>query len=198
MLGNDHRPAVRQETCYANWERHLPLICELHRQKEAHHLITEYSTEAWKRFLSCKEQSRLLPDLASERHPIVERSLVLSEQETYAFERGFLLYESWRLYMDSNGPNDISGLKCNDSRNVTGPNWKCLDDWWDISSDRLSLQSILWFVFDKSRTLVHLVAQQLRKDPSMSTAISSSDDDQTSKFLSRTENQELRYIRSLC
>ncbi|KAF5251671.1 hypothetical protein FANTH_3281 [Fusarium anthophilum] len=203
MLGNTHGPVVRREAFYTNWGSHLPLICELYRQKEeADQLITEYSMKAWKNFLVSEEQDRLQLNLASKRDPIVDRPLVLSEQETYTFERGFLLYESWRLHMHSNEPNDLEGLgalKCHDSGNVPGPHPNCMDPWWAISDDRLYLHSIWSFVFDKFRTLVQSVSQQLRKNPSRSPIMSSSEDNQTSAvFLRMTKAQELRYIRSLC
>lgn len=182
--------------CYRNWGSHLPLICELYRQRrEADHLITEYSTEAWKRLLSWEEEFML------RRNPYFDGPLILLEQETYNLERGFLLFESWRLGMYSGGPDKFYGLgslKDYSSRQVLAQRWDSFGTGIQRSRDCGYLDSILVFVFRKFRVLVHLVSQQLQKDPSKSPTMSSTRNNPTSEFLRRTEDEEVRYISSLC
>ncbi|CZR46624.1 uncharacterized protein FPRO_12074 [Fusarium proliferatum ET1] len=170
--------------CYRNWGSHLPLICELYRQRrEADHLITEYSTEAWKRLLSWEEEFML------RRNPYFDGPLILLEQETYNLERGFLLFESWRLGMYSGGPDKFYGLgslKDYSSRQVLAQRWDSFGTGIHRSRDCGYLDSILVFVFRKFRVLVHLVSQQLQKDPSKSPTMSSTRNNPTSEFLRRT------------
>ncbi|CVK97553.1 uncharacterized protein FMAN_11583 [Fusarium mangiferae] len=189
------KPVVRQEArdlwrfallpsdlpCYTHWGNHLPLICELYRQREeADHLITEYSKEAWKRLLLWIAEVGPLRPPAS-KYPDLDRPLVLSEQETYAFERGFFFII------------DISALTEYSVR-----------PWYYFGTgirgflDSSYFNSMLAFVFDKFRTLVHRVSHQLQKDPSKSPTLLSPEENPTSMFLRRTEDQEVRYIVSLC
>ncbi|KAF5722959.1 hypothetical protein FMUND_2316 [Fusarium mundagurra] len=195
--------SLHDRPCYTNWETHLPLICELYRQRgEADHLMTEYSMEAWNGSLLYAQELRLELDPASEWHPDFDRPLVLSERETYGLERGFLLYESWRLDMYSGGWNDSNGL----SAFKDYASWRILARPWASFGtgirvplrDSRYLKSILAFVFDKFRSFVHLVSQQCWKDPSKPPTMSCSENNQASEFLHRTEDQDLRFILSLC
>lgn len=204
------KPVVRQEACdlwhfallpsdlpcYTNWGNHLPLICELFRQREeTDHLITEYSKEAWKRLLLWIVEVGPLRPPAS-KYPDLDRPLVLSEQETYAFERGFFLYESWRLvsYVD----------ECDEVIDIDALTDYSVRPWYYFGAgirgflDSSYFNSMLAFVFDKFRTLVHRVSHQLQKDPAKSPTLLIPEDNPTSVFLRRTEDQEVRYIMSLC
>ncbi|CCT72543.1 uncharacterized protein FFUJ_12421 [Fusarium fujikuroi IMI 58289] len=205
------KPVVRQEArdlwrfglfpsdlpCYTNWGNHLPLICELYRQREeADHLIIEYSKEAWKRLILWKAEVEPLRPPASKWHPDLDRPLVLSEQETYAFERGFFLYESWRLVSYVDDYDEV--IDIGELTDYYVRPWYYFGTGIRGFLDSSYFYSTLAFVFDKFRTLVQRVSHQLQKDPSKPLTLLSPGDNPTSVFLRRTEDREVRYIVSLC
>jgi hypothetical protein len=211
LLGHSYRFVVRQEvdgllvwlpsdvSCYINWGTHLPMICELYRQREeSDHLITEFAVEGWNKSL-LEARIRLRRDPASKWLPELDRPLALSEGEKSRLERGFLLFDSWRLGMCSGSPHALQEYASSDvirpGRDSFGSG---LDKSWERLHDFVYLLSIFTFVFDKFRSLVHLVAQKLQDCLYKSPTMSCSEHNRTWNFLHRTKHQELRYIKSLC
>ncbi|RSL39368.1 hypothetical protein CEP54_016336, partial [Fusarium duplospermum] len=171
------------------WEGSLPILYDLYQQRqEVDQLIGEYATEAW---------DKLSYDFRRERgikSPLIGYSFFgpvkLSPAEVYRLEKGFMLFEIHRHSLHYSHPRL---LRTKLSPDMILHNWNfCTISETDKLRDwkLRAFQSILRFVLDGYRRLIHEVEHQLSH---ASPELTQSEFDHVWRFRHRTVHQELLY-----